>query len=173
MKHKIISSTMDYQVFEIECILKDKEGNPICFLRKDNITITYKNLVLFQKKSRNQWLCVSSSQTQSYGGYQFKKRLKNKIKIKNMIIEDRPYFKHLLQTEENHPIPQREYEDPTEPDMNPEKQFPDKDIDYPRQDEILDDEPLREITEPSEKEFDSPQQLPNEEETFPGVFPKT
>jgi hypothetical protein len=85
-------------------------------------------------------------------------------------LENLIYF----QGEEKTPptAPQREYEEPNEPDMNPEKHFPDKEIDYPRQDEILDDEPLREIKEPSEKEFDDDQHLPNEEETFPGVFPK-
>jgi hypothetical protein len=52
---------------------------------------------------------------------------------------------------------------PDKPDMDPEKDFPGEGIDYPEEDEILDDDPLRDIKEPVEEEFeddDIPSQTP-------------
>jgi phage-related protein len=45
-------------------------------------------------------------------------------------------------------------------DIRP-NEYPDEEVDYPQEDEILDDDPLTEIDEPSKREFD--QELPSRE----------
>jgi hypothetical protein len=159
----------DLNHFEIECICKDNEGNPICFKRKEKSFISFIFHPYYTTKRKNSSFKVSGiSQVQS-------KPSNKRYIIQNFPLNIYPFCEtslceNLFPDEDSAPL--REYQEPNEPNSNPEEYFPDKEIDYPKQDEILDDEPLREIKEPSEKEFESPQEFPGEEENFPGVFPK-
>ncbi len=162
----------DFREFEIECILNDKEGNPICFLRRENFAFTQPHLGYYQKKTNQHIHNIALLKSITNHLLKATNHLKKSIDLNTYFLCDHILLSNLLPGKESENFPGREFEEPIEPDMNPETQFPDQDIDYPKQDEILDDEPMREIKEPNEKEFDSPEILPNEEENFPGVFPK-
>jgi hypothetical protein len=56
-------------------------------------------------------------------------------------------------------------------DINPKEGVPDEGVNYPDEDEILNDDPFTEIDEPTKREFDEEQQFPGEGEETPYTTP--
>lgn len=171
-RSKTIKNKEPDKKVDFYCVMRDKYGNPICFMKKENTQPNFQNDRALDRKLKAEFLSLQIARSNRYflrnnnseQSPQLAPREQNQKFFEQLMSDDiwdlSPKEDHAAFL--NHHI-EGNMGGPDKPDMDPVKDFPGEDINYPEEDEILDDEPLRDIEEPVEEEFeddDIPSQTP-------------
>ncbi len=165
-----------------DCVMRDKNGIPICFMKRENIKPNFQNNKAVDRKLKEEFLNLQLARSNRYAKGEssssrgqiltLKEQNQKYFELEEYDFEDIAFSDQNFSDEnkDGSKQPPPEFEESDKNDMDPTKDFPDEEVDYPEQDEILDDIPLREIEEPVDPGIDT-DDIPTETQV-PGIDPR-
>jgi hypothetical protein len=154
---------------DFDCVMRDRFGNPICFMKRENARPNFQNDRALDRELKAEFMNVQIARSNLY----FRERADFESDPEFSPWEQNQQYYEQLLTDDTSDIFEKENasnseiqnEDgkggPDKSNSDPTQDFPGEDIDYPEEDEILDDDPLRNIEEPAEEELDN-DEIPGE-----------